>query len=485
MNADALPDARSDRASQAASWGRLVNGADEREPEAPFQAVHLGEQDVLIGDLQAMLVHDPDLCPPRSGHIGNWSNIEDGRAGAMDFNNAICSAGYGYPLLYCFTQTETASPRSGDWGYLPGSRVAGDGRTLLPLRCWQGSGWATCDHAMPRFVPFLQTESEGGSLPLLTYHADRLRRLGPRPYLLEQAIFAQHEHRICSILDGLLEQARYSPNPKRDLQDMVSHAVTRDGRMQPCTLVLDGHRGFRFGEIRFATSADLIERIMLPCQAVLHPRAVLSSMGDMPDVMLLMSSTLTALLSAYLETHRPGRLGQPKPEPTDRIVHLHWGGRDMAGHPPVKRGYLMESGRLRSLKRLCTSLARAQRLPAPLSILLLPAVVYNLLPSSAHPNDAVLLTELFQSLRAQLARGACVTSRYESIRAAVESWNEVRGALLSPYFKARFGPRTGGLMGSDFCSGHPTEPEGWKDLTLFEASMLVGALYEALGRQAR
>ena len=125
---------------------------------------------------------DAALCPPRTGHIGNWGNIGLGRAGAMDFNKAICAPGYGYPLLYCFTQTEVEAPRQGDWGYLPGSLVDGDARTPLRLHAWDGTEFAALHaHALPRFTPFVQAELDGGLTPLTEVHARRLDPIGPHP----------------------------------------------------------------------------------------------------------------------------------------------------------------------------------------------------------------------------------------------------------------------------------------------------------------
>ena len=52
--------------------------------------------------------------------MGNWEEIVQGRARVMDFNKAICASGLGYPLIYCFNQTEDEALLAGDWAYLPG-----------------------------------------------------------------------------------------------------------------------------------------------------------------------------------------------------------------------------------------------------------------------------------------------------------------------------------------------------------------------------
>ena len=328
---------------EALGLGSVVDVEAMASRKCAFKAVHMGERDLPIGTLLDLITSDAALCPPRTGHIGNWGNIARGRAGAMDFNKAICAPGYGYPLLYCFTQTETETPRQGDWGYLPGSLVDGDVRTPLRLHAWDGTEFVPCSHAVPRFTPFIQAELDGELKPLTEVHARRLDPIGPHPFKLEQAIFADQEATIRPLLTALIDEARGRDNPRRALQDLISHSVALDGTMARCDLALDG-KGFKLAETYYPSTEALVEHALVPFRAVARPRQFMAEIAHLPWQLPVASNLLIAVLSAILETHLPGASF-----PSSHVVgpinpHLHWGGRDMAGYPPRQprlpaRGY--------------------------------------------------------------------------------------------------------------------------------------------------
>ena len=442
-----------------------------------FKAVHMGESDLPIGSLLDLIRTDAALCPPRTGHIGNWGNIGLGRAGAMDFNKAICAPGYGYPLLYCFTQTEAETPRQGDWGYLPGSLVDGDVRTPLRLHVWDGTEFAPCGHAVPRFTPFVQAELDGGLRPLTEVHARRLQPMGPIPFKLEQAIFAEHEATLRPLLTVLIDEARSRDNPRRALQDLISHCVALDGTLTRCDLALDG-RGYKLGETYYPSTGALVEHVLVPFRAVARPRQFMAEIARLPAQLPLASNLLIAVLSAILETHLPGGV-----LPASRVIgpinpHLHWGGRDMAGYPPRNRGYLLEDTKLRSLKRMCATLVANFPTVQPLCFVLLPATVFMLCSTTAHPGDADLLANLFKQVQS-VANDTGAGNAARGIETVTRAWHEIEGVKLSAYFHDRFGPRRGGLLAGDLPAvSDPIEPAGFRELTLRQASAIVGALYQ-------
>ena len=470
---------------EALGLGSAVDVGAMAARKCAFKAVHMGERDLPIGALLDLITSDASLCPPRTGHIGNWCNIARGRSGAMDFNKAICAPGYGYPLLYCFTQTEAETPRQGDWGYLPGSLVDGDARTPLRLHTWDGTEFAPCTRATPRFTPFVQTEIDGDLWPLSELHARRLEPIGPHPFKLEQSIFADHETHIRPLITLLINDARGRDNPRRALQDLISHSVTLDGILTRCELVLDGN-GFKLGETYYPSTEALVEQALVPFRAVARPRQFMAGIGRLPWQLPIASNLLITVLSAILETHLPDGI-----LPSSRVVgplnpHLHWGGRDMAGHPPRNRGYLLEDAKLRSLKRMCATLVEHFPAVQPLCFVLLPATAFMLCPTSAHPGDAELLANLFRRVRDASGGGdAKQRGAQQSIETAVMSWSETGGERLSGYFRDRFGPRRGGLVSRDFADSNPIEPEGFRDLTLRQASMIVGALYAIISSPGR
>jgi hypothetical protein len=443
-----------------------------------FKAVHMGEQDLPIGTLLDLITSDSALCPPRTGHIGNWNNIALGRAGAMDFNKAICAPGYGYPLLYCFTQTEADTAEQGDWGYLPGSIVEGDVRAPLRLHAWDGTSYAPCSHGRPRFTPFIQAECAGELRPLTEVHAQRLGQIGPHPFKLEQAIFAAHEDVIRPLLHILLDDACKRDQPRRALHDLVCQSVGLDGTLTRCPLELDG-KGFKFGDTYYSSTESLVEYIMVPFRAVAKPHQFLAEIGVLPTILPIASNLLTAVLSAALQTHLLDHAAS-----SSRVVgplnpHLHWGGRDMAGYPPRHGGYLFEDAKLRSLKRMCAALVERSATFTPLCFVMLPATVFMLCPASTSPGDVDLLAKLFRRVNnAAPSRDAGVSAVQQTVEAAVREWHDAEGANLSSYFRYRFGPRRGGLASAVMQPSDPVEPEGFRALTLRQACLVVGALYE-------
>ena len=147
----------------------------------------------------------------------------------------------------------------------------------------------------------------------------------------------------------------------------------------------------------------------------------------------------------------------------------------MAGYPPRRNGYFIERSTTRSLRRICGALVEHFRDVDPICFLLLPAAVFMLCPSSAHPPDAELLGELFRAVEQDPG----------SVEEETQAWLTRRAGALSPYFLNRFGARRGVLHVGDLPrAGWPLEPPGWRTLTFRQACMVVGALYAAVQSEA-
>jgi hypothetical protein len=444
--------------------------------QVSFKAVAMGERDLNIGTLLDVITSDLGLRPPRTGHIGNWGNIAQGRAGAMDFNLAICGPGYGYPLLFGFNQTEaeTATGRTGDWGYLPGSLVDRDERILLPLHAWNGREFAACGRSKPLFTPFIQAEFDGGLQPLTTIHVERLAAIPEFEFAYEQAIIADHATMLRPLLTVLIEEARSRPNVRRALADLISHAVALDGTVTRADLVPDG-KGYQLGESYFPSTEALVDMAFEPFSAVAKPRTFMDRIGSLPWQLPLASNLLITVLSAILETHYPNTATAPTRGLGPLTLHPHWGGRDMAGYPPRRKGYMSDDGKLRSLKGICRTLVANFVEIKPLGVALLPASIFLLCPANTTPVDADLISNLFRRLK----RGVVGDYQQARIEAISRDWFETNCSRLSPYFTARFGPRRGGIGNSNVPSSSlPIEPDGFRDLTLRQASMITGALFE-------
>ncbi len=470
---------------EALGLGDRIDIVELAERRSAFKAVHMGENDLAIGTLLDLVKSDAALCPPRTGHIGNWGNIALGRAGAMDFNKAICAPGYGYPLLYCFTQTEADVSRQGDWGYLPGSIVDRDERRPLPLHAWDGRRFVYCGNAQPRFTPFVQAEVDGQLQPLTQLHTARMRQIEGFNFRLEQALIAEQDALVRPLLTALVADACRRNNSRRALQDLVSHAVELDGTLTRSAIERDG-AGFQLGDCRFASIDTLVEGALAPFHAVASPAHFMDLIGSLPRRLPLLSNLTIAVLSAMIETHLPDAARNSGRSRGPINPHLHWGGRDMAGYPPLRKGYLFEEAKIKSMRRMCSTLVAEFAQIDPLCFVLLPAPVFMLCPTNAHPRDAELLADLIHQIQSTTAGTVRSSAELQqAISDAARRWHGTAGSELSAYFRERFGPRRGGLLsGERPDASEPVEPGGFRNLSLRHASMIIGALFEIEGSRS-
>lgn len=443
-----------------------------RDRRRAFERVHVGMLDVPIGSLLDALQHDPDGVPPRSGHLGNWDEIARGRAGAMDFNQAICAGGYGYPLIYSFTQTEAESPRAGDWVYLPGSIVTYGTRTPLALHTWDGTAFAPRgrDHAL--FSPFVQADVDGELVALTELHWRRMQGLERFRFRHEAAVILEHEEQVRAILAHLLEAARARSNSRRAFGALIAATVALDGAVTRCDIVPEGN-GYRLGDRRYRSTQELVDAALVPFRAAADPQRFFAEIAELPDALPVVGHIVVGVLSAMFAA------SQARPRGGGSVnVHLHWGARAMAGFPPRRRGYFMERSTGRSMRDICTTLVAGFNDIGPLCIVLLPAATFMLCPGSAYPADEELLGELFADIAAEGER----TIAAPEIEAIVHRWLERRRHALSSYFVDRFRAGSGLLYGSaPSAPSEPIEPPGFRALTFRQACAIVGALDSAIG----
>ncbi len=448
--------------------------------ELSFDWVHMGQSELTLRDLlQTLRLHEA-LLPPRTGHIGNWSNIVHGRAGARDYNSlTTCSGGIGYPLLFDFNQTEGGAPGQGDWSYMPGSIVERSERQKLPLFTWDGSAFARRDRSDPLFTPFVMTEHEGEVMPLTRLHRLRCESLLQVDFRFQSDLLLQHREQVERILHVLLNAARRDENPDALLRRLFDRIACRDGRVARTHLVRRGS-GFQMGEVRYDSAKQLIEHSRFPIVAAGRPQAFGESIQDYPDQMPLMSAPLFVLLLAVLNSHFPN-VEEPPPQLTRPCnPHLHWGGLPMAGYPPRDRGYFFES--TRHLRKLFRPVIEEVPEISPVFLVLLPAGVFNLCPHETFPRDIQLMADLLSAVRresdALLGKPADMSRRIE---ATVEAWQARVADDLSPYLIGRFAPRPGVILSlpEPVTGGLLLLPE-FLDLTIQQASMTMGALSRAV-----
>ena len=434
----------------------------------PYDCVHLGMQDVRIGALIELITKTPGLLPPRSGHIGNWEPIAQGRAGAMDFNKAICAGSLGYPMIYAFTQTEAevADRRFGDWVYLPGSLIRNGVRHELRLHTFDGQTFVPRSRETARFCPFVQAEVDGGLVPLVELHGECLRRLPGFRFDLEARLIVENAHRVRVMLKALLEEASRRDNPRRAFQDLISHAATTAGVVTRCDTRRSG-QGYFVDDQFFASTEELVEALLVPFFAVTDPRRVLSKIGALPPLVPVMSALLVGIFSAIFGADYPDG-GMPHGPFT---AHFHWSARDMGGYPPWRNGYFIEKSTAKSLSRICQTLVETCG-EAPLLMLLLPAAVFMLCPASAHPMDVELVGQLVSDTS---------VAAFETVEELTRKWLATNATALSPYFLSRFRAGSGVLPQADIPpASDPIEPQGFRSLSFKHACMIVGTLIDAM-----
>lgn len=432
--------------------------------------VHLGTRDVTIGSALNVIQKHDTLLPPRTGHLGNWDDIAQGRAGAMDFNAAICGPGYGYPLIYGFTRTE-AETEGGDDVYLPGSLVDRGHARQLALYTWNGKRFAMRDRSRPLFCPFVQADYNGGLRALITVHWERMLRIPGYRFKNWAQSLLDNEPLLIDMLCVLLDEACSGKYPERDLSELISHSARLDGQVSRCGPVPNG-TGYLLDGCRYASSRELARAVTLSLRALTEPEWFFANIDSAPVVLPVPSLLLTNMLFAVFGDHRPEESGVPNEGPF--ITHLHWGARAMAGCPPRRNGYFARRSRLRPMRNIMRVLTRDFPEVKPVCFVLMPAQVFMLCPPSSSQADLDRLSQVIK-----VVHEADPELCYETALREVES----RSEEFSRYLRGRF--RNGvGVAHDDGRPemGQPAEPETFREMTFRQACALVAAFEEVCNR---
>ena len=429
-------------------------------------AVHLGQGKVTIGKALNIIRFDESLTPPRTGHLGNWSDIAATRAGPMDFNSTICGQGHGYPLIYEFTRTEATTP-GGDEAYAPGSIIDQGQRLELPIYTWDGKNFVQRGRDAPLFCALVQVKHQGLVQPLAIVQAQRMMSQAPYAFASWAGILLRNRALVVELLTQLIQQAS-GQGRSQAFDEIISHAVALDGTVERGALSAEGN-GFRLAEVFFPNAAGVAEAALDLVSAMVEPEAFFERIGSVSSRLPVISLQCANALFAILSTHRYSGERGPILESPYR-VHLHWGARAMAGAPPLRSGYLIRPTAQRSLRALVDPLLDKYPQVQPTVIAILPASIFMLCPTSRHPADAELLTELFTSTAGQ---GAGKTGQI------AKSWFAKEGQQLSPYFRARFVTGAGvPRSGASMPQAHSVEPQGFRNLGIAEACAIAAAFEE-------
>jgi hypothetical protein len=442
-----------------------------------FHWIHLADTNVKLDSLHRLFANPGHILPPRSGHIGNWSEICAGRSGPLDFNAAICRhRRFGYALLNDLTTTETLDDSSGDAVYLPGSMVARGSRVVLSLYGWNGREWTEHNRSESYYVPLVQTRGESSLAPLTEVHRRRDTQECSIPLAYYSDVLNANRHMVAELLTHAVESSSNDRTREQFLTSVMHNCTRRDGRVEPLKLRLLPTGGIEVNDHSYQSTESLIHAALDAALVASRYGELAQCVTQLPRVTPLLSGRLHTILYALLETHHAG-VPALSDEQDNIIVHVHWAATQMAGFPPSIKGYFHSN--VRQYRQLYATMVQGLRHPRPIFYVVAPASVFTLCPSSAFPTDIALTTELFLEVAAIPARQWPEASEMQSLVSRLaEKWWVKRGPSLSAYYKSNFAQKrsvAAGVIPPD--RGQPIMVDAFFELTFMQASALVGALH--------
>jgi hypothetical protein len=446
--------------------------------QLPFDWVHMGTSLCTVAALERVILEHPMISTPRSGHVGNWTDIADGRAGAIDYNKIICEqTALGVPLIYEFTMTEDEALKLGDSIYLPGSYVRGGRREALPLYSWGGSDFVIRDRTVPRLSPFVLTPDQGQLISLVEFHRRRCANLPSYHFRSQAGLILQNEVCLREVLRSLVMNAYRQPNPGKALGLVFDRIASCDGSVRRASWTVHGNACYCDTD-EFADTETLLDCAVLPFVAASEPDRVTTEISHFARPMPLCSSPLIGMLLAIFDSHVSDRqiVGRNHRDPVN--VHPHWGAIGMAGYPPRRSGHFADHARYS--RKLYQTVIREFQEFRPVYFVLLPAAIYLLWPQEHYLRDVELVANLIHDVRRKTDALLEKTNiLYEEVSRVVLHWlKEVRSSL-SAYFINRFVLRRS--VFNDIIlppPGRCIRPDGFDNLTLRQASMMIGALFQ-------
>jgi Family of unknown function (DUF6025) len=446
--------------------------------QLPFDWIHMGTSLCTVATLERVILEQPTIIPPRSGHIGNWTDIADGRAGAIDYNKVICEqTALGVPLIYEFTMTEDEALKLGDTIYLPGSYVRGGRREILPLYSWGGSDFIVRDRAIPRLVPFVLTPDQGQLISLVEFHRRRCSNLSSYDFQSQAGLIRKNETLLREVLRSLIVNANRQADPGKALGLVFDRVASCDGSVRRASWSVHA-TSYHCDADAFGDANTLLDCALLPFVAASEPDQVADDISHFARAMPLCSSPLISLLLAIFNSHvsDPKLAGPHHSAPFN--IHPHWGAIGMAGYPPRRSGHFADH--VRYGRKLYQTIIRDFQAFSPVYFVLLPAAIYLLWPQEHFARDVELVANLINDVRRKTDTLLEKTNiLYAEISLVVQQWlQEVRGSL-SAYFVNRFASQRSVFNDIHLPPpGQCLRPAGFNDLTLRQASMMVGALFE-------
>lgn len=446
-----------------------------------FDWIHLGNTDVKIKDLHRVLSNNPHLIPPRTGHMGNWSDIANGRAGIVDYNKTIIAdLKIGYPLIYSNNQTEDKNLINGDGIYLPGKVIDKGESQELNLFTWDGKTFVKRDRSNALFTPFVLTDYQGELQPITKIHRDIMIKYKNFNFVMFDEEVLNNWDVVKSILKILIQSALHN-DEKFTLRDIFAHEITLDGIVKRSDIqIIDS--GFKVGETIYKNMDELINASKLPFIAASRPNNFFNNMKDHPRTIPALSKLISIILFSVLDTHYPLERKVEEELKTPFNPHFHWGALSLAGYPPLKRGTFANKDNIKKITNMQDLIVNELPNIYPTFFVLLPAAPFTLYPTNVHKQDHEVIEALIEEVTKEThGLENKPNIMINKVNTIVNNWLEINKEHLSGYFLNKFASKRSVLNDVELPDYSVYEElECFKELTFRQGCLIVGSLLKAL-----
>ena len=443
-----------------------------------FDWLHAGTLSLTINDL-SQLIAKLSILPTRTGHLGNWQEIAEGRGSALEHNGIVCGIKkLAYPLIIDINQTENESMDSGDVVYLPGSVISNGQREKLIINTWNGNHFKRRNRDVSYFSPFTLAEIEGELIPITSIHRKHILRYPNAKYV--SSLFIENKDFIKNILVEILNYVIYNKDCKLKLNDVFDRTVSLDGLLARNEIrFLNG--GFKIGNSFYSNMNQLIDAVFLPFYAAHNPKDFFNHIKEMPSEMPFLSLGIMSTFPCLLNTCFNNLNFQPKENKPPFLPYFEWGAFDSAGYPPKSKGYFREKAT--AIREIYKIIVQAFPNIIPAMFILLPSAIFNLLPCDAYENDIEIVDELIKTALEQThaIKSSASDILMKNIESITYNWFIENKNFLSPYYINKF-KKARSIYQQKDCpeKSNPVYLKKFDELTLQKACMVMGTLREII-----
>lgn len=438
----------------------LSSGVEKFEEK--IRSVSADEMKFSLSTLRSYFFSN-QICPPRTGHLGDWSSFIHSHGTSLDFNSHIYQLGFGKPLIVGTNWSENSLLSLGDLVYRPGSILQNGKQIGLDLFVKSESEIVSSEKERSYFSPFLMTKFEGELVSLVEFHRRRFKQRTGQDLDLEADFLIENKEFISQLIRRVV-LTQTEGSVKKVLANVFSHLINSNGEQEVIREFVFEDKKILLNNVSFVSVEELIERSFIIPKIQNDNSYFMDQFSSQSGPFPLFSGVFIFCLEALLSVDRQFELSFSK----QAIKHFHWGARNMAGIPPLKKGYFFGSSMQRKVKTLFEAFSKALDTRLNGSIYLLPAALFLLIPDPSEPRDAQILADYFAFARAHgLNPLSC------------QAYLEKLAPLFSPLFLNRLCALSFyDLTANDYSLSESDIPTDFFDLPISFLSFSLGFLYE-------